>query len=347
MKEQQTNRVEADLGRWQEKEDKFRKLFTFELSSNKALLREKLVDYELISARYRNTNDPQEKLALRMLKEERRHIEKKLYPNMAFRLFRRLLINPVRNFMIRRMMNQQEEKSRERLYDQMQQIGLGSRFRQAERMASQHRQEFSVPTNEYMSEKERMESVIRFQKDEATGTYKATTFQASLHNDDNPRESRKQEFDLSHTPGIGSEEAYNLLSGRAVLNNGSWLKLDLNDRDVNGNYRIKEYPQSNGYGAENSLKDMPFNETQDPAERERIVRSLHKGNRVTVTASRNGKPVRYAIEANPQFKSVDIYSDQGNKMSISEVNGKQRNSYMSQKQDTNSAQKKRSGMRIA
>lgn len=77
MSVEKSNRVEAELMNWQQKEQKFQSLFSFELSSNKALLREKLHDFERIAVKYKNTTDPDERFTLQMLKQERRHLEKK------------------------------------------------------------------------------------------------------------------------------------------------------------------------------------------------------------------------------------------------------------------------------
>ena len=63
-------------------------LFSFSLSSNRALLKEKLEYYERIAARYRGTQDQEERFALRMLRQERNRIEKQLYPNPLIRLLR-------------------------------------------------------------------------------------------------------------------------------------------------------------------------------------------------------------------------------------------------------------------
>lgn len=90
------NRVEMELSQWRSREERFSKLFSFNLSSNRPLLKEKLQYYERIAAKYKGTQDLDERFALRVLRQERNNVEKQLFPNLLIRLLRRLLVAPVR-----------------------------------------------------------------------------------------------------------------------------------------------------------------------------------------------------------------------------------------------------------
>jgi len=70
------NRVEAELNQWRSREERFSKLFSFSLSNNRALLKEKLDYYDRIAAKYKGTQDLDERFALRVLRQERNRIEK-------------------------------------------------------------------------------------------------------------------------------------------------------------------------------------------------------------------------------------------------------------------------------
>jgi len=73
----QDNRIERELSQWKLREGRLEKLLSFSLSSNKALLKEKLIFFDRITTRYASTLNPDERFALRALKHERRDIERR------------------------------------------------------------------------------------------------------------------------------------------------------------------------------------------------------------------------------------------------------------------------------
>jgi hypothetical protein len=104
--------VETELNQWRSGEERFSKLFSFSLSSNKALLKEKLQYYDRIAAKHKGTQDLDERFALRMLQQERSKIEKQLYPNPVIRLLRRLLVAPVKEQIVIRKDNKKTEQNK-------------------------------------------------------------------------------------------------------------------------------------------------------------------------------------------------------------------------------------------
>jgi len=118
------NRVEAELNQWRSREERLSKLFSFNLSTNKALLKEKLEYYDRIAAKYKGTQDLDERFALRMLRQERNRIEKQLYPNLLIRLLRRLLVAPVKEQIIIRQDNRKTEENSQALRHQVQRAGF-------------------------------------------------------------------------------------------------------------------------------------------------------------------------------------------------------------------------------
>lgn len=118
------NRVENELNQWRSKEERFSKLFSFSLSSNSALLKEKLKYYDCIAAKYKSTQDADERSALRMLRQERNSIEKRLYHNLLMRLIRRLLVAPVKEQIATRQDNRKTEENSRALRQQVQRPAL-------------------------------------------------------------------------------------------------------------------------------------------------------------------------------------------------------------------------------
>ncbi|MGG7666930.1 hypothetical protein [Dyadobacter sp. BHUBP1] len=137
----------------------------------------------------------------------------------------------------------------------------------------------------------------------------------------------KQSFFLGYDNNFTLKEAYNLLSGRSVYKelakliddgNGrleakgekyhAWVKLDFGDKDKNDNYKEKRYHQNWGFDLDAVLSKLPIKELADPKEKERLIASLQKGNVHAVTFAIAGNEVRRYIEAVPQFRSINQYN---------------------------------------
>lgn len=141
------NRVETELNQWRSREDRFSKLFSFDLSSNRALLKEKLHYYDRVAAKYKGTPDVDERFALRVLNQERKRIEKQLYPNLLIRLLRRLLVAPIREQIIIRKDARQAEQNNQLLHIQMRRAGFTGLSAKVEEQIKQGQQQFSVPVS--------------------------------------------------------------------------------------------------------------------------------------------------------------------------------------------------------
>jgi hypothetical protein len=140
-------------------------------------------------------------------------------------------------------------------------------------------------------------------------------YQASLKND-NPELARSQTFYINKGSGITSKEAYNLLSGRSVNKDlinaeekpyNAWLKLDFTEKDKNNNFKTNYYHAGYGYDLENAVRKYPVKELGNDEERSKLLKSLQKGNLQQVTFVREGKEDKMFIEANPQYKNLNLY----------------------------------------
>jgi hypothetical protein len=234
------NRVETELNQWRSREDRFSKLFSFDLSSNRALLKEKLHYYDRVAAKYKGTPDVDERFALSVLNQERKRIEKQLYPNLLIRLLRRLLVAPIREQIIIRQDARQAEQNNQLLHIQMRRASFTGLSAKVEEQIKQGHQQFSVPVSYYINDKERLDHQLSFAKDQS-GRYHLEGYKTNLHNEAKPSETRQQYFSMKTGYSIDTTEAYNLLAGRAIQKEGKWVQLDLNDKDPQGNFRLKEF----------------------------------------------------------------------------------------------------------
>ena len=143
-----------------------------------------------------------------------------------------------------------------------------------------------------------MDHQLSFSKDQA-GNYQLNGFQAKIYIETQSSVARQHYFEL--IGDIDANRAYQLLEGRSVLQGDRWIQLDFNDKDAQGNYRIKEFHASFGYDLEKVLRALPIKEIQEKATDYQLLDNLKQGSRQAVSFLREGREQRYYIEANPQF----------------------------------------------
>lgn len=343
------NRIEMELKQWRSREERFSKLFNFSLSSSRSLLKEKLHHYERIGTKYKGTKNIEERFALKMLKQEENTILKQLYPNLLVRLIRKLVVAPITEQITERKYAKEEEKNNNSLHEQVQRIGFRDLSNQIGQQIKQGDEQFTIPVSYYVNEKERLNHELSFVKDKS-GQYQFEGYKASLTNDVKPEETRTQYFKLLQGNTTNITQAYNLLSGRAVQKDTSWIQLDLNDKDAIGNHRIKEFYSGYGYDVEKNIHQLPLKELADKTQADKLMDDLKQGNRLPVTLIKNGNEHSYYIEANPQFKSVNIYDDHSRKITLATALGNKATETVKQLQKTGESQQekesRRNSMRI-
>ncbi|MCC9073489.1 hypothetical protein LNQ49_18085 [Flavobacterium sp. F-65] len=344
------NRVEMELKQWHSREERFSKLFNFSLSNNRSLLKEKLHHYERIGTKYKGTKNIEERFALQMLKQEKSKILKQLYPNLLIRLVRKLIVAPLIDQIAVRKDAKEEEKNNQSLHDQVQRIGFGDLSIKIEQQIKQGHERFIIPVSYYVNEKERLNHELSFSKDQS-GQYQFDGYKTTLQNESKPEENRSQYFKVQERNSVDTTQAYNLLAGRAIQTERSWIQLDLNDKDAVGNHRIKEFYSGYGYDLEKAVQQLPLKELTNKTEADKLKDALKKGNRQPITLIKNGNEYRFYIEANPQFKSVNIYDEHSRKITLSTALGNKTMKTVKQIQKTNESQQmnpsKRNGMHIS
>lgn len=344
------NRVEMELIQWRSREERFSKLFNFSLSNSRTLLKEKLHHYERIGSKYKGTKNIDERFALQILKQEKNNLLKQLYPNLLVRLIRKLVIAPLIHQIAVRKDAKEGEKNNQSLYKQVQRIGFKDLSNQIEHQIKQGQEQFTIPVSYYVNDKERLNHELSFVKD-PSGQYQFEGYKASLSNELKPKENRIQYFKLQPANSVDTTQAYNLLSGRAVQKDRSWIQLDFNDKDATGNHRIKEFNSEYGYDLEKDIQQLPLKELSNKTQADKLNDDLKRGNRLPVTFIKNGNEHQFYIEANPQFKSVNIFDKHSRKITLSTALGNKATENVKQLHKTSESQQekrsKRNGMRIS
>ncbi|MBS1554164.1 MAG: hypothetical protein JSU09_04495 [Bacteroidetes bacterium] len=212
-------------------------------------------------------------------------------------------------------------KNFEFLRDGLKYLGFGEKL-EGDLKANIEKQpaDFKLNTENEFKRGEKTEKVtytIDFRKGDQGDMYFLNRYHATLKNEDDPTKDKTQTFYITKNHGITAKEAYNLLSGRSVNKDlttkegqpfNAWVKLDLEgEKDKNNNFKVEQYHQGYGYDLDKVLAKHPIKELNNPELKERIMRSLEKGNTTSVTMMKDGQEQKMHIEANPKFKSVDVY----------------------------------------
>jgi hypothetical protein len=162
---------------------------------------------------------------------------------------------------------------------------------------------------------DKVQYTLDFKRSDQSERYFFNRYQATLKAD-NPADDKSQTFYVNKNAGITAKEAYNLLSGRAVNKDlvnkdgqsvNAWIQLELKEKDQHNNFKVKQFHGGYGYDLEKTVSKLPIRELTDPDQKEKLLKSLQKGNLAEVTFEKAGKTEKRFIEANPQYKAVTMY----------------------------------------
>jgi hypothetical protein len=81
-----------------------------------------------------------------------------------------------------------------------------------------------------------------------------------------------------------------------------------------------------GFPLESVLAKHPIKELNNEQEKSRLIQSLQKGNRQSVTFIQNGNEQKNFIEANPQFKTISIYDSNMHRLDTRQSKGEKQSS---------------------
>jgi len=302
----EANRIETAVNWWQGKEERFKKAFSFGMETNTALMQEKLRYFEKVALRYNGTYDQDERIALRILKQERRSLEKQLFPNLFERMVRRLFIAPiVTEFALIRETALQQKDNRS-LQERLQRSGLSDLSKEVDEKIRKGANQFTVLGSNYIQTHGRVNQEVNFSKNQ-NGNYQFDGLKVTIQNESNPNESKSQYFNPAECGQLSNDERANLVAGRAVLAGENWKQIDFNDKDAQGKFRYKEFPLSYGFDLGIALENFPIIELQNSFELFKLLNSLEQGNRRAITLEHEGKKELFFIEANPQMRELNIY----------------------------------------
>lgn len=180
-----------------------------------------------------------------------------------------------------------------------------------------HQAEFSGDT---------VNAELHFKKSAMTDMYFFNKYELSLTKQGQDEPAINHTFYIGKDNNITLKEGYNLLDGRSVNKDlvnrdqekyNAWVQLDFKETDNQGNFKLKQYHENYGFDLNKALEKHPIKELSNTEDFSRLQESLKKGNRQSVTFQIQGEEQKRFIEANPQFKNLNIYD--ANQMRTSET----------------------------
>lgn len=231
---------------------------------------------------------------------------------MIFRRYERLEGEQLNNNQNSEVMNQ---KNFEYLRDQVKYTGFGEGLENdLKRKIQEGNPEFKL-AYETKYGNDTVNATLNFSQSKQSDMYFFNSYQVNVQKE-NSSETMEQTFYINKGNNITLKEGYNLMEGRSVnkdLTNkegqvyNAWVQMDFKQSDNNGNFKLKHYHENYGYDLEAVLSKHPIRELGNEEYKSNLMDSLKKGNLQSATFQINGAEQKQYIEANPQFKTINIY----------------------------------------
>lgn len=250
------NRVSQEWKQWKEQELKIAELAPGDLGSNRRFQERKLDFLERLQVRYQGSGNKTEQLMLIALDDEKRKIERSLYPNRIIR-FVRSMVKQFRDQNKEQKLEKQANQSIDKIKDKLILHGYEKAAAKVEHFITLGH--YEIPMSEYRGQNDRIDMKFLISSNDA-GDYTISGVKAALLPEGKNEMIRQHQFEDQGEKLINLDRAYHLLSGRPVLTTslngnteGKWTQLDLNDKDALGSYRVREYP---GFDIDKAVQQM-------------------------------------------------------------------------------------------
>ena len=200
------------------------------------------------------------------------------------------------------------------LGDNLKYMGFGENLKpELEKNLKEGKGEFQLHYKAEINKKP-FEVTMNFRKSDSSDMYFFNNYNASLGKANGQKE--EQTFYLNKGKGVTGKEAFNLLDGRAVHKDlvtregqpyKAWIQLDFENKDKNNNSEVKQFHENYGFDLKAAVEKFAITELKEPDKEKALMQSLQKGNVQSVTIEKDGSSHKMFIEADPQFKKVNMY----------------------------------------
>lgn len=212
------------------------------------------------------------------------------------------------------------------LKDNIKYTGFGEAlYTELEKNIGAKKDEFQLHFNTQIGNRP-FDAVLDFRKSNTSDMYFFNRYKASIEKSNG--EKIEQSFQITKGKGVTAKEAYNLLQGRAVkreMTNAkgeeyqAWMQLDFDNKDEKGNFKVNKYTENYGYDLRESIARFPVFELDGGDKEKDLLRSLEKGNAQMATMDKDGEQIKVFLEANPKYKTINVYDEQFKMMKHEEL----------------------------
>ena len=200
------------------------------------------------------------------------------------------------------------------LSDNLKYMGFGENLKtDLEKNLNEGKADFQLHYKAEINKKP-FEVAMNFRKSDSSDMYFFNNYHASLEKGNG--EKSEQTFYLNKGKGVTGKEAFNLLDGRSVHKDlvtkegqpyKAWMQLDFDKQDKNNNFEVKQFHEKYGFDLKAAVEKFPITDLKEPDREKALMQSLQKGNVQSVTIEKDGGSHKMFIEADPQFKKVNLY----------------------------------------
>jgi hypothetical protein len=201
------------------------------------------------------------------------------------------------------------------LQKQLLNMGFGEKLNEElEKNVKSGKKEFTLTTDQEYN-KQAVDYTLHYKAGDNNEMYFFNKYDASLREKD-----MQHTFFINKGSGITAKEAYNLMDGRSVhkqlenLENEkykAWIIIDKEHKADNGNFKLRTFSDGWNYKPERAIDKLDIVGINEEGAREKLMKSLEKGNRHQVTAIKDGKEVKLFLEANPAEHRVNLTNWKG------------------------------------
>lgn len=207
------------------------------------------------------------------------------------------------------------QKNFEYLRDQLKYTGFGEGLEaDLHRKIEEGKQAFNLQKASRFGD-DYVSTILNFSKSKQSDLYFFNSYEMKLWKQEGA-DKLEQTFYINKGNNITFKEAFNLMDGRSVNKDltskegqvyNTWLQMDFKQSDDNGNFKLKHYHENYGYDLEGALAKHPIKELGNDDNKANLIDSLKKGNLQSATFINDGAEQKQHIEANPQFKTINVY----------------------------------------
>lgn len=200
------------------------------------------------------------------------------------------------------------------LSDNLKYMGFGENLKtDLEKNLNEGKADFQLHYKAEINKKP-FEVTMNFRKSDTSDMYFFNNYHASLEKSNG--EKAEQTFYLNKGKGVTGKEAFNLLDGRSVHKDlvtkegqpyKAWMQLDFENKDKNNNFEVNQFHEKYGFDLKAAVEKFPITDLKEPDKEKALMQSLQKGNVQSVTIEKDGSSHKMFIEADPQFKKVNLY----------------------------------------